>query len=79
MVSQKVGKRPFLSFRRKPESSLFMLFWTPAPRLREDRLRGSDDLGDFLRTHHYWVFALSAPAWARRFLRIIETRFCLRL
>jgi len=27
---QKVKKRAFLSFRRKPESGYFNMFWTPA-------------------------------------------------
>jgi len=30
MTSQKVRKRPFLSFRRKPESRNTKNFWTPA-------------------------------------------------
>jgi len=30
MVSQKVGRRPFLSFPRRRESSLSKVFWTPA-------------------------------------------------
>ena len=30
MVSQKVERQVFPSFRRKPESSYFKMFWTPA-------------------------------------------------
>jgi len=30
MVSKKIGKRPFLSFPRRRESSLSEVFWTPA-------------------------------------------------
>ena len=30
MNSQKVGRRPFLSFPRRRESSLSKVFWTPA-------------------------------------------------
>ena len=47
MVSQKVTFSVFLSFRRKPESSKFNMFWMP------DQVR-HDDAGTFLRNRQYW-------------------------
>ena len=65
---QKAWKRSFLSFPWKRESRKIKNFWTPAPRLRGDRLRGSDDYGYSLRDRQlrawsieHGVLSLFAP------------------
>jgi len=50
MVSEKVGKCSFPSFRRKPESSNFNAFWMPVadPVFSGDQVR-HDDFETFYR------------------------------